>query len=562
MTWDLVIRGGRVVDGTGMPAFSADVAIKGDRIVRIGHTVGPARRVVEADGLVVAPGFIDVHTHYDAQLDWDPLATPSCFHGVTTVLVGNCGFTLAPSKPADVPWLVALLTRVEGMSKSALAEGLNFSGGSFGDYWKRFEGRLGINAGGYVGHCAIRRLAMGDAASEREATAAEIAEMQDHVRQSMREGAMGLSTSQLEIHADDDGRPVPSNLASAEEIVALCSVLSEFDHGAIEIFPRSMGQGYDDEDRALLRDMYRASGRPIELNVLVPSAAHPKGWLRELEFVSECQREGIRLHPMVMANNPYLHLKLGDTFLFDEMPVWREVLTQPEPERSRRLRDTDWRARMRIEWDDPQVRTLPFGLNDLEVFSVQNAELSRYVGRTIGELAAEAGEDPLTYFLDQSLADGLEMCFRTRLDEKSLEFRKFTIEKCLAHPLVMAGSSDAGAHLTSSIGVDYTTRLLSEWVPEPLSLEQAIWRLAGMPATVHGLIDRGFLRVGAKADIVIFDPSKLSTSDPTLTRDFPNDSERLICTSTGYVMTVVNGVPLVENGEIAADRPGQILRGA
>ena len=216
MPFDLVIRGGRVVDGSGMPGFSADVAIREGRIARIGRVTDAAKRVIDADGAVVTPGFIDVHTHYDVQLDWDPLASPSCTHGVTTVLTGNCGFTLAPAKPADVPWLAAMLSRVEGMSKQALAAGFRFGGGSFAEFWQRHEGRLGVNAGGYVGHSAVRRFAMGDDASEREATQGEIAAMQELVRQAMREGALGFSTSQLDIHVGDDGREVPSNHASAE----------------------------------------------------------------------------------------------------------------------------------------------------------------------------------------------------------------------------------------------------------------------------------------------------------------------------------------------------------
>jgi N-acyl-D-aspartate/D-glutamate deacylase len=206
MSWDLVIRGGHVVDGTGMRGFTADVAIADGRIARVGRVEESATREIDADGCWVTPGFIDVHTHYDVQLDWDPLATPSCWHGVTSVLAGNCGFTLAPAKPEDVEWLAGMLSRVEGMSRAALGAGLRFRGGSFGDYWKRFEGALGINVGSYVGHCAVRRFVMGDDASERTATPEEIAAMKELVRQSMREGALGFSTSQIEVHVGEDGR--------------------------------------------------------------------------------------------------------------------------------------------------------------------------------------------------------------------------------------------------------------------------------------------------------------------------------------------------------------------
>src|SRR5512138_512188 len=244
VTFDLVVRGGRVADGTGMPSFTADVAVRDGRIVRIGRVTEPSRRTIDADGCVVAPGFIDVHTHYDAQLHWEPTASPASWHGVTTVLTGNCGFTLAPAKREDVGWLAQMLSRVEGMSADALAQGLRWTGGSFGQFLHALDGRIAVNMGAYVGHSAIRRHVMGDAASERRSTPDEIAAMQTLVRQAMHEGAIGFSTSQLDIHVAHDGREVPSNHAAPEEIVALAAVLAEFDSGAVEIIPRTFVEGY------------------------------------------------------------------------------------------------------------------------------------------------------------------------------------------------------------------------------------------------------------------------------------------------------------------------------
>src|SRR5262249_37534518 len=253
---DLGAGGGRAVEGSGRPPSAADLAVKDGRIARMGRVDEPARRTLDATGAVVAPGFIDVHTHYDAQLDWDPTASPSSWHGVTTVIAGNCGFTLAPARPEDCEWLAQMLSRVEGMSAEGLSAGLRWRGGGFGEFWARVEGRLGVNAGGYVGHSAVRRFVMGDAASERRATAAEIAAMQELVRAAMREGALGFSSSQLDIHVAHDGREVPSNHASAEEIVALASVLGEFGHGALEFIPRSFVGGIDPADRELLLAIY------------------------------------------------------------------------------------------------------------------------------------------------------------------------------------------------------------------------------------------------------------------------------------------------------------------
>ena len=561
MRFDLVVKGGRVIDGSGLPGFTADVGIRGDRVARIGRIDAPAQRVWNADGLVVAPGFIDVHTHYDVQLDWDPLATPSCWHGVTTILAGNCGFTLAPAKPADVDWLAGMLSRVEGMSRAALRAGLKFTGGSFGDYWRRFDGKLGVNVGSYVGHCAVRRYVMGDAASERAATADEISAMQAVVRQAMREGAIGFSTSQLDVHVGEDGRGVPCNHAAPEEIVALCAVLAEFERGAIEFIPRSIAEGYSEPDRALIRDMYRASGRPVELNLLLPTPQNPMSWQRTLEFAHDCFAQGIRVHPQFATNDLGLHLKLADTFVFDEMPTWRAALTVPEPERSRRLRDPALRSRMRVEFDDLLNRSVSVPWDALTVETVRDPAHQAWVGRSVIELAEAAGADPLDTFLDLSLQEDLQTQWCTRLNDIARDFIKLVVRAGVSDPVVMSGSSDGGAHLASFVGADYTTRLLTDWVPDPLTLEQAISRLTLMPATVHGLNDRGVIREGAHADLVLLDRARLACGTARVARDFPAGSERYVIDAEGYAMVLVNGEVLMEDGRHTGRLPGHVLRG-
>jgi len=562
MAYDLLIRGGTVIDGSGMPGFTADVALKDGRIAKIGRVTGGARREIDADGLVVAPGFIDVHTHYDVQLDWDPLATPSCWHGTTTVLAGNCGFTLAPAKPQDVDWLAGMLARVEGMSRAALGAGLDWKGGSFGDYWARFEGKLGINVGSYVGHCAVRRWVMGDDASERAATAGEIAAMMALVRQAMAEGAIGFSTSQLDLHVGEDGRGVPSNFASREEILELCSVLSEFGRGALEIIPKSIAEGYSEADRQLILDMYRVSGRPIELNLLLPTPTNPMGWQQMLDFCHDAWAEGVRLHPQTTTNELGLHLKLSDTFVFDEMPEWRSALTLPEPERSASLREPGVRARLRREWDSDAARSVNLDWRELELAaSPQEAHAAR-VGKSVAELAAERGADPLDTFLDVSLDDALETSWQTRNSDAARQFIAHVVRAGVQDPIVMAGSSDGGAHLGSFVGADYTTRLLTDWTPDPLPLERAIWQLTGMPATVHALPGRGFLREGAFGDVVVFDPERLQAGHARLARDFPADTERYVVDAEGYRMLCVNGEVLLEDGKPTGALPGHVLKGA
>ena len=387
--------------------------------------------------------------------------------------------------------------------------------------------------------------------------------MQELVRQAMREGALGFSTSQIDIHVGDDGREVPSNHASAEEVIALCSVLAEFDHGAIEAIPRSFAEGYDAKDRELLVAMYRVSGKPIELNILTPTPQYPMGWQNALEFCRESFRQGVRMHPQFTTNQLELHLKLADTFVFDEMPIWREVLTTAEPERSRRLADSEWRAKLQLAWDDDKGRAVSFDVGELEVEAVRDAANAGWVGRTVAELAEERGRSTLDTFLDLSLAEDLQTSFRSRMSEIAKQFIRHIVEAGLKDPIVMAGSSDGGAHLASFTGADYSTRLLAEWVPSGVvSLEHAVWRLTGMPATVHGLRDRGFLRTGAWADVVVYDPAKLSAGEARIARDFPADTERYVVDASGYRAVIVNGEVLLEDGVHTGALPGHVLRGA
>lgn len=559
--FDLIIRGAKVVDGTGLPAYVADVGIKGERIAKIGRIDQGAARVIDAKGLLLTPGFIDVHTHYDVQLDWDPIVTPSCWHGITTVLAGNCGFTLAPAKPEDVDWLAGMLSRVEGMSRAALAEGLKFEGGSHGDYWSRFEGQIGVNVASYVGHSAVRRYVMGDDASEREATEDEIEQMKECVRQAMREGAIGFSTSQLDLHVGEDGREVPSNHASADEVVALSSVLAEFDRGACEIIPRSFGRGYDEADRELMLRMHEASGRPVELNLLFPSAEDPESWSKSLEFCREQNALGARLHPQFATNRGGLHVKLSDTFVFDDMPKWREVLCLAEPERSEKLRDPAIRALLEVEFASDAGKSIGATWQNLAVEQVVDKANRSKLGKTVAELATEAGIEPIDCFLDLALEEGLETWFCMLTPPEAAAYMDQICATVMKEPFAMAGSSDGGAHLASFVGADYTTNLLTDYVPSVLSLEEAIFKLAYMPAIVHGIEGRGAIREGYFADLVLIDMERLGTGDTWLAQDFPAHSERFVVDSTGYVATIVNGAVVLEQNKHTGALPGRVLQG-
>ena len=558
--FDLLITGGSVVDGTGAGARTADVAIADGTIAAIGRVDASATKTIDADGLLVTPGFIDIHTHYDAQLHWDPTASPASWHGVTTLLTGNCGFTLAPSRPEDLGWLLSMLSRVEGMSADALAAGVTFRGGSLGDFLANLDGRVGVNVGANVGHCAVRRFVMGDDASERAATDDEIEEMRDLVRAAMRDGAIGFTSSQLELHVAHDGRGVPSNYASPDELVALTGVLAEFGRGSIEFIPRTFLDGYDDADRDLVLRMARASGRPVHLNTLSAMPHAPDGWKRSLEFAESAKRDGLELHPMFAANRQSVHFALGSTFLFDEMASFRDTLTLASPERERRLRDPALREQMRAELADSRGRSFVFTWESLRVESVARPEHERFLDRSVQEIADELGVDPLDAFLDLSLAEDLETQF-VRATPPS-PTRRAAVETMMRSDVMMAGSSDGGAHVLSFCGADFTTRLLTEWVPEVLGLEAAVARLTSIPAAACGIHGRGVLAVGAHADLNVIDPERLAAGDtPRYVHDFPAGSGRYVVDADGYVATIVNGEVLLADGDWTGTTPGRILRG-
>ncbi len=559
---DLLIRGGDVVDGTGRPSRRADVAVADGRVVQVAdHVDATAARTVEADGALVTPGFVDVHTHYDAQLHWEPTASPASWHGVTTLLTGNCGFTLAPSKPDDLEWLLLMLSRVEGMSAAALASGVDFTGGSVGDFLRNLEGRVGVNVAANVGHCALRRHVMGDEASEREARDDEVDAMRTLLRQALADGAVGFTSSQLELHVAHDGRGVPSNHAAPGELIALASVLGEFGRGSIEFIPRTFLNGYDDDDRALIRSMARVSGRPVHLNTLTMMPHAPDGWRRSLDFAADANRDGLALHPMFASNRQGAHFQLGTTFLFDEMPSFRETLTLAPAERAARLRDPALREQMRREIADPSGRSFVFVWQVLRVETVVHDRNERWLDRSVTDIADELGVDPLDAFLDLSLDENLETQFVLAAppDPK----RRAATEAMIRSPFVMAGSSDGGAHLLSFCGADYTTRLLTEWVPDVLALEAAVARLTSVPADAVGLTDRGRLIPGAAADVLVIERDRLGASDaPRYVADFPAGSGRFVSDATGYRSVVVNGESLLEDGVWTGATPGEVLRGA
>ncbi len=553
---DLVVRGGTVVDGTGTPGRRADIAIAGGRIVEVGTVAERGRREVDARGLTVTPGFIDIHTHYDAQLHFEPTASPSSWHGVTTVLTGNCGFTFAPAKEEDLGWLLQMLSRVEGMSAAALADGVTFRGGTFADFLAGLEGRVAVNVGANVGHCALRRWVMGDEASERAATHGEVEAMCALLAQSLDEGAIGFTSSQLELHVAHDGRPVPCNLAAPDELVALAAVLKGRDRGAIEFIPRTFLTGYADEDRRVIRAMAAASGKPVHLNTVTQMPHAPEGWRRSLEFAEEAAAAGASVHPMFATNRRGTHFALGSTFLFDEMPTWRDTLTATD--REQRLCDPAVRDRMRVELADPTGRSFVFRWEAVVVEAVADPSQEGWVGQTVAQLAAARGQDALDCFIDLSLAGALRTQFG--LVAPTDPARQAATEVLVRSPVMMAGSSDGGAHLLSFCGADFPTRLLTDWVPEVLSFEAAVARLTSAHAAAYGIRDRGVVRPGAAADLVLIDRARLAAGEARYVEDFPAGSGRYVVDAEGYVAVLVNGTVVLEEGLPTGALPGSVVR--
>jgi N-acyl-D-aspartate/D-glutamate deacylase len=557
----LVVRGASVVDGSGAPPYTADVSVRDGRIEEVGRVDEAGDVEVGADGAVLAPGFVDIHTHYDAQLHWEPTASPSSWHGVTTVITGNCGFSLFPARAEDLPWLLQMLSRVEGMHPETLAAGATFRGGGCADFAENLErGGLGVNVGLQVGHSAVRRYVLGDDAVERAATAEEVVQMVDLVTEAMRDGAVGFSSSQLDLHVTHDGRPVPSNLATCGELVALAGALADFPSGALEFISRTNLEGHSDADRALMLEMCAASGKPMNINPLQPLPTQPDAWRPGIEFAEEAQRAGARIFPQSATQQLQVFFALADTFLFDEMPAFRDALTLPPAEREQRLFDAKVRDQMRAQWADSRGRHIVFGWESIKVARADHHP--EWVGLRVSELRARLGvPDELEAFLDASLAEDLQLVFTLAGSGGGRDARANpATAEIVAHPLTLPGSSDAGAHLTSYCGVDYTTRLLTEYVPAALPIEAAVARLTAIPAALYGWPDRGVIRPGAAADLVLWDPERLAAGATRWVEDFPAGGGRFVVDAEGYLALVVNGEIVRRDRADTGARPGRVLR--
>ena len=559
---DVVIRGGTVIDGTGSAGRRADVGIRDERVVAIGEISEDAQSEIDATGKVVCPGFVDVHTHYDAQAFWDGTLSPSSFHGVTTVFGGNCGFSIAPLSREAGPYLMRMLARVEGMPLESLEAGVPWDWESFGEYLDKLEGKLAVNAGFMVGHSAVRCVVMGERAVGSEATAEELEAMKQLLARSLEEGGMGFSTTISPTHNDGEGQPVPSRHASREELVDLAGVCRDHPGTTIEFLP---GVGpHTDDGRDLMVDVSLAANRPVNWNVMAVSAGSEELQNQQLATTDYARERGAEILALTVPQSPTVRLNLYSGFVFDALADWGQFFQLSVEERIEKLRDPEYRS-----WLDERARSpesgIIGGMARWEAMKVDQARCDanqRYVGRTIGEIADEEGKQPFDVFCDIAIADGLKTSFMPqsggRDDAESWRLRG----EAWRDDRTVIGASDAGAHLDMIDTFAQTTQVLGNGVRKHgvIELEEAIRQLTQVPAALYGLKQRGELREGWYADVVVFDATTVETGPTYAREDLPAGAARLYADAEGIEHVFVNGVEIIRGREHTGALPGTVLR--
>ena len=553
---DMLIRGGRVVDGTGGPSRVADVGVRDGRIVLVGDVDEEAARVLDATGRVVAPGFVDIHTHYDAQLLWDTTASPSVQHGVTTVIGGNCGFSIAPLGPGDAEYVQAMMAVVEGMPRAALLGGGPWTWNSFAEFLDRLDVGLSVNAGFLVGHSTVRRVVMGEAATSDRADAVQLEAMVRLVEASLTGGALGLSSSLGEGHLDGDHRPVPSSCAGPDEFVALAGALRDHAGTTLEFIP-SIGPIPDDRVE-LMADMSLAADRSLNWNLL-GSLASEEIWEEQLRASDVAEAKGAHVVALALPDM----MRMRSNTLLPGLPGWREVMALDGAGRRAAVADTDTRARLRAGAQKVAERAIGV-LTDFSMMEVADAD-SPWVGRSLGSVAADRDTDVIDVLLDIVLPDDLTLYVVLPSLTPSLGRSDAGWAARVAiwkDPRVMLGGSDAGAHLDLMCHANYPTRVLGEVVARRglLTLEEAVAMLTDRPARHYGLRHRGRIEPGWHADLVVFDPETVDSGPARLVDDMPGGGVRLVADSRGIDHVLVAGIEVVTDGTPTTARPGRVLR--
>jgi N-acyl-D-amino-acid deacylase len=568
--YDLIIRGGQVVDGSGLPRRRVDVGIRDGKVAKLAHLDGKtAAQEIDAKGLIVAPGIVDAHTHYDPQITFDPYATMSCFHGVTTVLAGNCGFSVAPCKKQDREALTAIFARVEDMDPIAMS-GITWDEfETFKEFLDSRKGKLGVNFACYIGHSNLRRWVMGDDAIKRAGTDAEIAAMCEMVREAMEAGAAGFSSSMAPTHLDIHDRPVPSRLAEKREVLALVAEVGKAGHGSIAFLPSSAIGGITPEDQEYLIEIGQASGLPVIIQGLggrnkvdAPSAT----WEASQIFLDDAVARGGPVFSLLITRPFDRSLVIGPANLhYRAVPSWMKMLNLPEAERALLLRDPSAREELRravenYNRDPAKGTTVPPPLwGTVFIDRVADQANLPLQGRSIQDLADEQGKAPADVILDLALAEGFKTEFRWRTE--SPEWRD-AVHAAQRDPRMIIGTSDGGAHLAKDDGSDWSSYFLRSWVLDRKvwSLEEGVRQITQIPAALLGMTDRGVIKVGGWADIMIFDPATIGPWKKEFTHDLPGGVGRVKAWGKGVKATIVNGQPIVLDGQLTDNLPGQVVR--
>ncbi len=563
--FDLLVKNGLVVDGTGAQATHADIAVSEGRVAEIaapGSIVGSAGTVIDATDLAVCPGFVDIHTHYDAQAFWDPTLSPSPLHGVTTVVGGNCGFSIAPltGDADDADYLMRMLARVEGMPLESLQQGLSWDWRSTEDFFDRLDSTLGPNAAFMVGHSALRRAVMHDAAVGSQASPDQLDAMKGLLRNGLAAGAIGFSSTWSRTHNDHNGDPVPSRHATSDELVELCSVVGEFPGTTLEFIPAP--PPFEESNFELMAAMSRAANRPINWNVLAVYSRNAQVVERQLAGSDLARSLGGRVVALTLPDSQRNRLNFKSGFILDILPGWDKLMALPDTEKLTLLADPIGRRRM-DELAQSQEGPLRSIANWGQYLIVEtfDAKSRPFIGRPVADLAAEVGKSAWDALADMVLADELKTVIVNQDRGQDVESWRRRVDVWRDHRAVV-GASDAGAHLDMIDTFNYTTTVLAKAVREHglLSLEEAVSHLTGGPAGLYGLKGRGVISEGAWSDLVVFDPERIGPSPVSTRYDLPGGAGRVFGGSVGIHEVVVAGEVIVKDGEFSDARPGRILR--
>ena len=567
MAFDLVIKNGVVIDGSGLPRYRADVGVRNGRIASIGRIRESARQVIDAEGRVVAPGFVDGHTHMDAQIFWDPLGTCSCWHGITSVVMGNCGFTLAPCADKDKQLVMRNLERAEDISADAMNVGIEWSWTTFREYLDTIE-RLpkGINYSGYLGHSALRTYVMGERAFDGAATEDDLRAMEAELRDAIQAGAIGFTTSRSVSHETPDRRPVASRMATWNEVRRLVGVMGDLNAGIFEL----AGESFDRSDKVdpakrrdyhvRLRDLAVESGRPITFGLFSRKDA-PGVYKDYVNLLDETAAAGGRMFAQVHSRALSAVLSFRTQLPFDKLPVWKEIRRLPLAEQRAKFSDPALRAQLvqaaKARYEGSEARGTEARPAVFDWIFVMESVHGTH--RSVAEIARERNGDPVQAMIDLGLETDFNVFF---LQPIANEDQEIALD-LMRLPRAVVTFSDSGAHVSQLMDSSLQTHLLAHWVRErqAFTLEQAVRMLTLVPATQWGFADRGLVREGMAADLVVFDPDTIAAEMPEVVHDLPAGAKRLTQRCRGIAATVVNGEVLLRDGKHTGALPGRLLRG-